>query len=80
MAHTGFPIRIPEGFQQRNPVSFLTFKEEQHVLHPEMFCSGDTLSAGLYSRDVGGAKTKQLDGADQTASSFKAQNRIPQRQ
>lgn len=28
VAHTGFPIRIPEGFQKRNTVSFLRISKE----------------------------------------------------
>lgn len=48
MAHTGFPIQIPEGFQKRNPVSFLkSFKVHEHSI-PN--CLGHTRACSPFSQ------------------------------
>lgn len=58
-----------------------SFKDEQHVLYPELFAPETHLA--LFFSPLSWrfrTKTKQLDGADQTTVSFKAQNWIPRRQ
>lgn len=63
MAHTGFPIHIPEGSlkkkkgKKRNPVSFLKVsKEKQHVFHPKLLAPETHERTVLLSRDVPGHK------------------------
>lgn len=58
-----------------------SFKDKQHVLYPELFAPETHLA--LFFSPLSWrfrTKTKQLDGADQTTVSFKAQNWIPRRQ
>lgn len=69
VAHTGFPIQIPEGFQKRNPVCFLRVSKYMNIPSQTVW---DTRGLVLHSLKVPRWKTKQMDGADQTTFSFKA--------
>lgn len=80
VAHTGFPIHIPESFLKGTQSPSSKFQRRTACPPSQTVCSGDTLRPVLLSRDVLGQKQNNRMAPDQTTFSFKAQNRIPQQQ
>lgn len=80
VAHTGFPIHIPEGFLKGTQSPSSKFQRRTACPPSQTVCSGDTLRPVLLSRDVPGRKQNNRMAPHQTNFSFKGQNWIPQRQ
>lgn len=80
VAHTGFPIHIPEGFLKGTQSPSSKFQRRTACPPSQTVCSGDTLRPVLISHDVPGPKQNNRMAPDQTTFSFKAQTWIPQRQ
>lgn len=71
VAHTGFPIHIPQGFLKGTQSPSSKFQRRTACLPSQTVCSGDTLWSVLLSRDVPGRKQNNRMAPDQTDFSIK---------
>lgn len=67
MAHTGFPIHIPEGFLKGTQSPSSEFQRRTACPPSQTVCSGDTPRPVLRSRDTPGRKQNNRMAPDQTS-------------